>query len=88
MNTNATIREDQKEKLKAISLKTGVEEDELIRQGIDLLIAEKQGQDENWRQALNGIFGIWKDRDDLDSIFQSVRDEIENRHSKLFVDSK
>ena len=88
MNTNVSIRNDQKEKLKAISLRTGVAEDELIRQGIDMLIAERQTKDTDWRQVLDGIFGIWKDRDDLDTIFRSFCDELENRHSKLFVDSK
>jgi hypothetical protein len=84
MNTNVTIRDDQKEKLRAIALATGVAEDELVRQGIDLLIAEKQPATGDWRAAAKGIYGMWKDRDDLDDIFKSFRQEFEDRHKRLF----
>lgn len=86
MNTNVTIRDDQKEKLKAISVATGVAEDELIRQGIDLLIADKQSRTGDWRAAARGIYGMWKDRDDLDDIFRSFRQDLEDRHKRLFPD--
>jgi hypothetical protein len=88
MNMNVTIREDQQVQLKAISDRTGIDEAELIPQGIDLVIAEKRAVRADWRESLQAIFGIWKDRDDLDDVFKSFRDEIEDRHAKLFVDTK
>jgi hypothetical protein len=88
MNTNVTIRDDQKERLRAIALATGVTEDELIRQGIDLLIAERQPVAGDWRAAARGIYGMWKDRDDLDDIFSSFRQGFEDRHKRLFSDER
>jgi len=88
MNMNVTIREDQREQLKAISDRTGIDEAELVRQGIDLVIAEKQAAPADWRDSLQAIYGIWKDRDDLGEVFKSFRKEIEDRQAKLFVDTK
>lgn len=88
MNTNVTIREDQKEKLKAIAAMTGIDEAELIRQGIDLVTAEKQASLADWRKSLQAVYGIWKDRDDLDEIVKSYRDQVEDPQAKLFVDTK
>jgi predicted DNA-binding protein len=88
MNTNVTISDEQMEKIKTISAATGLSETELVREAIDKLIEEKTTRDGDWRKALQGIYGIWKDRDDLDEVFRAFRDEFENRQSKLFVENR
>jgi len=86
MNTNVTITDEQMEKIKAISEHTGVSTDDLVRQAIDRMIVEKAPKTGDWRQAVRAIYGIWKDRDDLEQTSKSFRDGFENRHKKLFPD--
>ena len=51
MNTNVTIPQEQMEKIRTISAQTGISEAELVRHGIDLMIAEKQAPSGDWRDA-------------------------------------
>lgn len=84
MNTNVTIADEQMEKIKAIAEETGVSADDLVRQAIDKLIAERAPKTGDWKEALRAFAGIWEDRHDLGETFKSFRDGFENCQRKLF----
>jgi len=63
--TQVFLREEQREALREIAARTGQRQSALIRHGVDLVIAEIQFKTAEWRVALDGVKGIWADREDL-----------------------
>lgn len=59
------LREDQKAALKALSVRLGQKQSDLIRRSIDKFLEEGARNDKNWRQAAAQIAGLWRGRDDL-----------------------
>ena len=75
------LREDQRAALKDIARRTGAKQSELIRKGVDLVIEESESQEADRRLALLNIFGIWRDRSDLDARLSIGRDALDARSS-------
>ncbi len=71
------VREDQKRALEAMARRTGRKQSEIIRQGVDLALAEAANADADWKEewidAVNGIAGLWADRSDKEILAISIR---------------
>ncbi|MCH7865946.1 MAG: hypothetical protein IIC56_12120 [Proteobacteria bacterium] len=79
------LRDDQRRGLRAIAARTGRRQSELIRSGVDMVIEKEARKKEDWKAALQGVCGIWKDRDDLEEWFRGIRTDLDSRHKKLFA---
>jgi predicted DNA-binding protein len=86
MNTNVTISDEQMEKIKAISEQTGVAVDDFVREAIDRMIVDKTPKTGDWKQAVRAFAGIWKDRDDLEDLIREGREQLKQRHKRLYPD--
>ena len=73
------LREDQRAALKDIAKRTGAKQSELIRKGVDLVIEASESQEADRRLALLNIFGIWRDRGDLDERLADGRRDLDAR---------
>lgn len=77
------LRDDQKEKLKAIAARTGKKQSALIREGVDRIIEANPEPELDWREATRRAFGIWADRDDVEEIIAENRRHWDERVRKL-----
>lgn len=80
----AFLREDQKAALKKIAARTGQKQSDLIRQGVDLVIDRADSEKADWRKATDAVFGIWKDRTDLDEIAREFREADKRRLPSVY----
>lgn len=67
------LRDDQVSALRSLAASTGRRRSDLIRQGVDLLIAKTPRAEGDWRVATRAVAGIWRDRDDLDEVRRASR---------------
>lgn len=77
------LREDQKIQLRVIAKLTGRKQSELIRRGVDMAIEEAKKTQTNWRDGWFHACGIWKDREDIDSLLTDYRAEMDSRIDTL-----
>ena len=78
------IREDQQEKLKSLAGRNGVAVAELIRDGIDLVLASKEvANDDSWKEAFRQIAGMWEHRTDLDDFYSERRKRRAERRKRM-----
>ena len=77
------LRDDQKIQLQAIAELTGRKQSELIRRGVDMAIEEARKTQANWQEGWSHACGVWKDRDDIDSLVTGHRAEMDARIDKL-----
>jgi hypothetical protein len=78
------IREDQRAALKTVASRDGVAEAELVREGIDLVLARKRAaEDDGWKEGFRQIRGMWKDRDDIDELFAERRKRRVERRKRM-----
>jgi predicted DNA-binding protein len=82
VRTQVYLTEEQDRGLKGLAESTGRKQSELIREAIERLLAEHRPKD--WRQALEGVRGMWADRDDLDELYADLRDDWERRLKRLY----
>ena len=80
--TQVFLREEQRDALREIAARTGQRQSALIRHGVDLVIAEIQSKTAEWRVALDGVKGIWADREDLDRYSEQFRERFSSRFRK------
>jgi hypothetical protein len=78
------LREDQKEALKSISVRTGRKQSDLIRGSVDLLIDAMKREDSDRREATRSAAGLWKDRTDLEDISRQLRAAAKRRFSSVY----
>lgn len=62
------LRDDQKVALKALAVRSGKKQSDLIRYSIDKYLEDSANEEKNWRQAAKHIAGLWRGRDDLDEL--------------------
>ena len=65
--TQITLEEAQYARLRALSAATGLSMSELIRRALDRTYAE------HGVEALDATFGMWRDRDDLETLMKRLR---------------
>lgn len=78
------IREDQDSRLKALAAVTGKAEAELIRDGLDRVLAEEEAKKQDWKKVWLEVAGIWKDHDEIDEIIAENRRRVQKRMDRLF----
>jgi hypothetical protein len=84
------LRDDQTAELERVSRQTG-RKSELIRRGVDLALAEAKTsqpaspaeENDDWKAAWRGIFGLWADRDDIDELYSDLRRRNRERMERL-----
>ncbi len=81
VRTQVYLTEEQDRGLKGLVERSGRKQSELIREAVDRLLAEHRPKD--WRAALEGVRGMWADRDDLDELYADLRAEVEDRVDRL-----
>lgn len=74
VRTQIYLTEKEREALSDLARQTGRKQSELIRQAIDDFIGKHQPKD--FQAALERVWGIWKDRDDLPD-FEALRREFD-----------
>ncbi len=79
IRTQVYLSQDQERALKALAISSGTRQSELIREAVDLLLAEKNVQPYQWKQALFCMKGIWADDADADNRMQSIRQEFDRQ---------
>lgn len=66
MRTSVDLTDEQIEALRSYCEREGISRPEAVRRGVDLLLAEHREARalllEERRDALAGVFGMWKDR--------------------------
>lgn len=80
------IREEQEKQLKAIADREGVSFAELVRQGIDLVLARDEAaaaKDDSWKEGFRQARGMWKDRTDLDELYRKARERRRARRLRV-----
>lgn len=82
------LTEEQLADLRRTARATGRKQSEIIRRGVDLALNETDSVSEpDWKRATLAAAGIWKDRDDLDSIREDMRDRYHERLETLFPET-
>ncbi len=69
--TQIYLTEQERKALERLSEERGTSKSSLIREAIDQYLVEEK---KDWREAVRGIRGMWKDREDLPD-FKSLRKE-------------
>ena len=73
------LRPEQQTALKEIARRTGAKRSELIRRGVDLVIAEESAQRRDWQAAVDKAFGMWRDRPEVEDELADVRAQLARR---------
>jgi Arc/MetJ-type ribon-helix-helix transcriptional regulator len=79
IRTQIYLTRDQDQSLKSLAVTSGIHQSELVRQGIDLLLAEKNASNNQWKQALNDIYGIWEDDEEAEHRMHEIRAEFDRQ---------
>jgi Ribbon-helix-helix domain len=78
------LRADQKAALKSLSARTGVRQSDLVRQGVDLLLEGAVRQGTDWREATRMAAGLWRDRDDIETMGEELRKSLRSRFPSVY----
>ena len=73
------LRTEQQAALKDIARRTGAKQSELIRRGVDLVIAEEASRQRDWKAAVEAAFGMWRDRPDIETALADARAQLARR---------
>ncbi|MDD5392548.1 MAG: ribbon-helix-helix domain-containing protein [Thiothrix sp.] len=73
------LRNDQCEALGRLAKLSGVAKSDLIRQGVELFLRKQQQAQTDWKQATRQLYGIWEDRNDLETTHQHIRQSLNAR---------
>ena len=76
------ITAEQNARLKGMAAASGRAEGELVREGIDKLLAEEAASAGTWKEELAQIKGMWAGRDDLGEHFERRRQLRRERRAK------
>ncbi len=82
VRTQDYLTEEQDRSLKGLAESSGRRQSALIREAVDRLLAEHRPKD--WSEALEGVRGMWADRQDLDDLYADLRADWERREQRLY----
>lgn len=71
VRTQIYLTEEERRALKRVADERNTSQSALVREAVDEYLASERT---NWKRAIRGIRGMWKDRDDLPD-FQKLRKE-------------
>ena len=77
------LRDEQCEALGKLAQLSGVAKSDLIRQGVELLLKKRQQKQQDWKQAASQLYGIWKDREDLETTHLAIRQSLNTRLARF-----
>lgn len=77
------ITAEQNARLKALAAASGKAEGQLMRDGLDKVLVEEEGDTEDWKAGLMKLKGMWKDRADLDELFTERRKKRRERRDRM-----
>ena len=77
IRTQVYLSKEQEQALKSLAISSGSRQSELIRQAVDLLLAQKNVTPYHWKQALHDMKGIWTDDKDAGPRMRAIRQEFD-----------
>lgn len=77
------LHEEQYTALKQLAHFSGVAQSDLIRQGVDLILKSKKQKQQDWKQAVSQLAGIWQDHTDIAETHQTIRQALNKRMERL-----
>ena len=77
IRTQVYLSKEQEQALKSLALASGTRQSELIREAVDLLLAEKNILHGQWKQTLHDMKGIWSDDKNATQHMQAIRKEFD-----------
>ena len=77
--TQVLLRDDQKQHLEALVRQSCRNQSEIIRGGVDLILAKADEETVDWRAVTREIAGVWADRTDLDDVTADMRNRSKQR---------
>ena len=77
------ITEEQERRLKALSEQLGVAQAEIVREGVDLVLDQRE-MVMDVDAAVDQAFGIWKDREDVEALIQENRERAKDRFPHVY----
>ncbi|MGL4437878.1 MAG: hypothetical protein ACRCUE_01260 [Bosea sp. (in: a-proteobacteria)] len=78
------LTDDQFSALRRAAKATGRKQSEIIRRGVDLAVAEtRHGGMAERNVALDAVFGMWADRDDVEELQTTLRTNAQRRMDDL-----
>ncbi len=67
------LTREQNASLKAAAAATSRSEGDLVREAIDQWLASQKADEDDWKNGLRQLCGMWKDRTDLDELYAEQR---------------
>jgi predicted DNA-binding protein len=83
VRTQVYLTEEQEYGLNRLAASTGRKQSELIREAVESYLAERRPKD--WKEALEGMRGMWADRNDLDDLHAEAGKNWERRLKRLLA---
>ena len=83
--TQIYLTETQTVELDKRARAQGTTRSHLIREAVETYLTPKRDP-EAFKAALDKVFGMWADRDDIDEIFQGMRSADRRRLERLYPD--
>jgi Arc/MetJ-type ribon-helix-helix transcriptional regulator len=77
VRTQVYLSKEQEQALKSLALASGTRQSELIREAVDLLLAEKNLLHGQWKQTLHDMKGIWSDDKNATQRMHAIRKEFD-----------
>jgi Arc/MetJ-type ribon-helix-helix transcriptional regulator len=77
IRTQVYLSKEQEQALKSLALTSGSRQSELIREAVDLLLSKKNANQNQWKQALHNIKGIWSGDDNAEERMQTIKKEFD-----------
>lgn len=77
VRTQVYLSREQEQALKSLALTSGTRQSELLREAVDLLLLKKNASQEQWKQSLHAMKGMWSDDEDTEQRMQSIREEFD-----------
>ncbi len=77
IRTQIYLSKEQEQALKSLAVTSGSRQSELIREAVDLLLAQRNAFQSQWKQALQDMKGIWADDDSVEERMDKIRQEFD-----------
>ncbi len=77
IRTQVYLSKEQEQALKSLAMTSGSRQSELIRDAIDLLLAEKNVMHHQWKKALSDMKGMWAEDPSINTRMDTIRQEFD-----------
>ncbi|MBN1654152.1 MAG: CopG family transcriptional regulator [Deltaproteobacteria bacterium] len=80
--TQVYLTEDERKRLRERAKRLGRSQSELLREAVDQYL--DRDSDSETRKAFEDVIGMWKDRSDLDDLYDNLRKASKKRLKELW----